>query len=334
MGKIIRVHKNKMIKATMVGEPATPGYIQLTANMVKRTANLSDLTDVAEARKNLGVVSLDDLSVAATPNSIVRRDENSRFKIIDAEATNEPVSLNQLNNKQYSLSSNNITGVAPINKGGTGATNAAEAFAALGGRALGKLDSIALTDSKITGVLPLNKGGTGANNAASARATLGLGSLATLNSIGLASSSLTGTLPISKGGTGANNAAAARTALGLGSLATKNSVSWSEVTNTPSFAPMPIGWYHLSMSPNVVPSLGSLILVNHEDVGVWGTYTVPDGGTYFGFKVCTDSGERNDVWLEKINPYNNYVSIFPGGTKIGVGTGKSGHGGIIIMRIR
>ena len=176
MGKIIRVHKNKMIKATMVGEPATPGYIQLTANMVKRTANLSDLTDVAEARKNLGVVSLDDLSVAATPNSIVRRDANSRFKIIDAEATNEPVSLNQLNNKQYSLSSNNITGVAPISKGGTGKTTAAEAFAALGGRALGKLDNIALTDSKITGVLPLAKGGTGANNAASARATLGLGS--------------------------------------------------------------------------------------------------------------------------------------------------------------
>lgn len=161
MGKIIRVHKNKMIKATMVGEPATPGYIQLTANMLKRTANLSDLTDVVEARKNLGVASLDDLSVAATPNSIVRRDENSRFKVLDAEATNEPVSLNQLNNKQYSLSSTNITGVAPINKGGTGKTTAAEAYAALGGRALGKLDSIALTDAKITGILPTSKGGTG-----------------------------------------------------------------------------------------------------------------------------------------------------------------------------
>lgn len=333
MGKIIRVHKNKMIKATMVGEPATPGYIQLTANMVKRTANLSDLTDVAEARKNLGVASLDDLSVAATPNSIVRRDANSRFKIIDAEATNEPVSLNQLNNKQYSLSSNNITGVAPISKGGTGKTTAAEAFAALGGRALGKLDNIALTDSKITGVLPLNKGGTGANNAASARATLGLGSLATLDSIGLASSSLTGTLPISKGGTGANNAAAARTALGLGSLATKSSLSWSELSDKPSFAPMPTGWYHSSMLPNVVPSLGSLILVNHKDVGVWGNYTVPHGGTYFGFRASTDSGDGNDVWLEKINPSNNYLSIFPGGTTIDVGTGKSGYGGIIIMRI-
>ena len=232
MGKIIRVHKNKMIKATMVGEPATPGYIQLTANMVKRTANLSDLTDLAEARKNLRVASLDDLSVAATPNSIVRRDANSRFKIIDAEATNEPVSLNQLNNKQYSLSSNNITGVAPINKGGTGKTTASEAFAALGGRALGKLDSVALTDSKITGVLPLNKGGTGANNAASARATLGLGSIATLNSIGLASSTLTGTLPISKGGTGANDAASARATLGLGSIATLNSIGLASSTLT------------------------------------------------------------------------------------------------------
>lgn len=284
MGKIIRVHRNKMIKATMVGEPATPGYIQLTSNMVKRTANLSDLTDVAEARKNLGVVSLDDLSVAATPNSIVRRDANSRFKIIDAEATNEPVSLNQLNNKQYNLSSNNITGVAPINKGGTGKTTAAEAFAALGGRALGKLDSIALTDSKITGVLPLNKGGTGANNAASARATLGLGSLATLNSIGLASSTLTGTLPISKGGTGATTADVARTNLGLGSLATKNSFSWNELTDKPSFAPMPTDqttWrYIVGTYSTVLPQGGrwAYFIVDFGNASLKATAGVKEGG--------------------------------------------------------
>lgn len=333
MGKIIRVHKNKMIKATMVGEPATPGYIQLTANMVKRTANLSDLTDVAEARKNLGVASIDDLSVAATPNSIVQRDDDSRFKILDAEATNEPVSLNQLNNKQYSLSSNNITGVAPISKGGTGKTRAAEAFAALGGRALGKLDSIALTDNKITGVLPLNKGGTGANNAASARATLGLGSLATLSSIGLASSALTGTLPISKGGTGATTAAAARSNLGLGTLATRNRVNWSEIDSKPSFAPMPTGWYDNTIPSQFPASLGSIILVNHGNVGNWGAYTAPYGGTYFGFRAATDSGDGNDVWLEKINPLSNSRGTFPGGTIINIGTGKTGWGGIIIMRI-
>lgn len=53
------------------------------------------------------------------------------------------------------------TGVLPIGKGGTGTTNATEAYTALGGKALGKMDSIALTDDKLTGVLPVNKGGTG-----------------------------------------------------------------------------------------------------------------------------------------------------------------------------
>lgn len=49
-----------------------------------------------------------------------------------------------------------------IGQGGTGARDANTAWANLGGKALGKLDSIALTDGKITGVLPVTKGGTGA----------------------------------------------------------------------------------------------------------------------------------------------------------------------------
>lgn len=48
-----------------------------------------------------------------------------------------------------------------IGQGGTGARDANTAWANLGGKALGKLDSIALTDAKITGVLPVSKGGTG-----------------------------------------------------------------------------------------------------------------------------------------------------------------------------
>lgn len=51
-----------------------------------------------------------------------------------------------------------------IGQGGTGARDANTAWANLGGKALGKLDSIALTDGKITGVLPVTKGGTGANS--------------------------------------------------------------------------------------------------------------------------------------------------------------------------
>lgn len=48
-----------------------------------------------------------------------------------------------------------------IGQGGTGARDANTAWTNMGGRALGKLDSIALTDAKITGVLPVSKGGTG-----------------------------------------------------------------------------------------------------------------------------------------------------------------------------
>ena len=48
-----------------------------------------------------------------------------------------------------------------IGQGGTGARDANAAWSNLGGRALGKLDSIALTDAKITGTLPVSKGGTG-----------------------------------------------------------------------------------------------------------------------------------------------------------------------------
>lgn len=49
-----------------------------------------------------------------------------------------------------------------IGQGGTGARDANTAWSNLGGKALGKLDSIALTDAKITGTLPVSKGGTGA----------------------------------------------------------------------------------------------------------------------------------------------------------------------------
>lgn len=59
-----------------------------------------------------------------------------------------------------------------IGQGGTGARDANTAWANLGGKALGKLDSIALTDAKITGTLPVSKGGTGAATLEQARTNL------------------------------------------------------------------------------------------------------------------------------------------------------------------
>lgn len=59
-----------------------------------------------------------------------------------------------------------------VEQGGTGARDANTAWANLGGKALGKLESIALTDDKITGVLPVAKGGTGAATLEQARTNL------------------------------------------------------------------------------------------------------------------------------------------------------------------
>lgn len=60
---------------------------------------------------------------------------------------------------------NKDTDVLSIERGGTGKKTAAEAYAALGGGELGKLDSLALTDAKLKGILPISKGGTQANTA-------------------------------------------------------------------------------------------------------------------------------------------------------------------------
>ena len=64
-----------------------------------------------------------------------------------------------------------------IGQGGTGARDANTAWANLGGKALGKLDSIALTDNKVTGVLPVSKGGTGATSINDTKLSLGVNRL-------------------------------------------------------------------------------------------------------------------------------------------------------------
>lgn len=135
-----------------------------------------------------------------------------------------------------------------IEQGGTGARDADTAWSNLGGKALGKLDSIALTADKITGVLPVSKGGTGAENVTSARVNLSVDRLTqTTGETQLHNEDRTaylyvnkdkewgcdssaGVIPlgINNGGTGAINAASAWTNLGGRSLGKKDSIGLTD----------------------------------------------------------------------------------------------------------
>ena len=83
-----------------------------------------------------------------------------------------------------------VTGVLPIDNGGTGATTAEGIRTALSLGALALKSIITLT-TDVTGTLPVANGGTGATTAENARANLGLGALAVLSAIGYNSGLIT-----------------------------------------------------------------------------------------------------------------------------------------------
>lgn len=76
------------------------------------------------------------------------------------------------------LDSDDITGILPIDKGGTGASDMEQAKANLGLQNLAFKSAAELSGDDISGVLPLAKGGTGATDAGGARNNLGLAKVA------------------------------------------------------------------------------------------------------------------------------------------------------------
>jgi hypothetical protein len=119
------------------------------------------------------------------------------------------------------ITGGSLTGITPLalEYGGTGATDAASARAALGLQsgatavvgtmALQNATAVAITGGTITGITPItvNSGGTGSSTPAGARQNLGIPEFP---------------LGISNGGTGATNIAQALNNLGLGTGATTN----------------------------------------------------------------------------------------------------------------
>lgn len=114
------------------------------------------------------------LNVTIDSTALVSRSVlDAAVEQIDAQKANA--------NHTHALTSDSVTGVLPIAKGGTGSTSAAAARAALG---LGNTN----------GPLPVANGGTGANSAAEARANLGI----TLGNLGVVYS--LDTPPVIEGG--------------------------------------------------------------------------------------------------------------------------------------
>lgn len=91
--------------------------------------------------------------------------ESSIDNITNLVVITESGDIKVLSKSDFAIDASQISDVIDLDKGGTGKTTAAEAYAALGGGDLGKLNSLALTNDELTGILPISKGGTNADTA-------------------------------------------------------------------------------------------------------------------------------------------------------------------------
>lgn len=206
---------DESVDSWKVGISGAEQVIATEATALLKANNLSDLTNVASGRTNLGLGAL------AVLNSV----NDSNWSGTDLSIANGGTGASDAATARTNLGLGTVAieSIVPIAKGGTGANTAPGARSNLGLGSLATLNTI--NNDNWSGTdLSIANGGTGASDAPTARSNLGLGSLAVLNTINDGNWSGTD-LSVANGGTGASDAATARSNLSAAVRGANNDIS-------------------------------------------------------------------------------------------------------------
>ncbi|WP_410736161.1 gp53-like domain-containing protein [Citrobacter koseri] len=192
----------------------------LGSNFLRKTNNLSDISNATTSRQNLsaaksGVNSdITALNGLTTPLTVPQGGTGAT-SAVNARAN---LFAAQLGANSDITSLNGLTTALSIDQGGTGAKTAANARSNIGAAASGSNSDITAING-LTTALSVPQGGTGSSSAAGARANLFAAQLGANSDI-TSLSGLTTALSVTQGGTGAKTATAARANLYAGGIPT------------------------------------------------------------------------------------------------------------------
>ena len=207
--------KSAMVYCTGAGAGAAVVDVSSTFSLtgtLQSANNLSDVSNVATARTNLGL---------AIGTNVLAFDSNlqSFVNTFTLPTTDGTASQVLGTNGSGTLSFITVSG------GGGGTVTSVDVSVGTTGLTTSGGPIVGSGTITIAGTLAVANGGTGSTTSSGARTNLGLGTISTQNSnsVSISGGSISGItdLAIADGGTGASTAADARTNLGLGTMATQ-----------------------------------------------------------------------------------------------------------------